>query len=524
MKCGNKESVIQPQKNNIGSIGNRRFTQKRMNMLQANFFRGVFVFITIFGATLSATTQEIPRTPNIIFILADDFGYGSLNVYGADPELVRTPHINRIAEKGMRFTNASTPASICTPTRYGFLTGRYPWRSPLKYGVTNPLGDLLPDPERTTVADWLKERGYHTAAVGKWHLGYGHGFNQDPLAFTGKLSPGPLDLGFDYHFGVPQNHDDELGVYIENDHIYGIRSDRVQPYSRSYYGRRYLGYDAPQRINEEVMEVLTEKTVDWIKQQSSEDPFFLYFASVAVHHPSTPSAHMRGMSDCGPYGDFIQDMDMSVGRIIEILEYKNLLENTIIIFSSDNGGDIPGPHNPEAPERLAESYGLKINGHLRGDKHTIYQGGCNVPLIVSWPGVVEEGSVSNDMINLLDIFATVCEITEGRLPASNDVAPDSYSFLPSLLGVSNPKPRTSMVTADANGMHALRDGNWKYIDDTPPDGMPEGRLETLKEFEAQLYDLSKDPGEQMNLYQKEPDRVKVLVEKLNEIRRSGSTR
>jgi len=493
-------------------------------MLPGKSVKRAFIILAIFGSIISSIAQESNRKPNIIFILADDFGYGSVNSYGADPELVRTPHINRIADEGMRFTNASTPASICTPTRYGFLTGRYPWRTSLKYGVTHPLGDLLPNPERTTVADWLKERGYQTAAIGKWHLGYGQGYNQDPKEFTRRIAPGPLDLGFDYHFGVPQNHDDALGVYIENDHIYGIRSDRVQPYSRSYYGQRYIGYDAPQRINEQVMEMLTEKSVDWIKKQSSEDPFFLYFAPVAVHHPSTPSAHMRGMSACGPYGDFIQDLDMSVGRIIEILEYKNLLENTIIIFTSDNGGDIPGPERTEAPERQAVSYGLKINGDLRGDKHTIYEGGCHVPFIVSWPGVVEERSVSDDMINLLDIFATVCDITEGIFPVSKDVAPDSYSFLPSLLGKTNPNPRTSMVTADANGMHAVRNGTWKYIDHTPPEGLPEARLEQLKEFEPQLYDLSEDPAEQKNLYHMNPDKVEELSKLLETIRKAESTR
>jgi len=230
------------------------------------------------------------------------------------------------------------------------------------------------------------------------------------------------------------------------------------------------------------------------------------------------------MSDCGPYGDFIQDLDMSVGRIIEILEYKNLLENTIIIFTSDNGGDIPGPERTEAPERQAVSYGLKINGDLRGDKHTIYEGGCHVPFIVSWPGVVEERSVSDDMINLLDIFATVCDITEGIFPVSKDVAPDSYSFLPSLLGKTNPNPRTSMVTADANGMHAVRNGNWKYIDHTPPEGLPEARLEQLKEFEPQLYDLSEDPAEQKNLYHMNPDKVEELSKLLETIRKAESTR
>ena len=203
----------------------------------------------------------------------------------------------------------------------------------------------------------------------------------------------------------------------------------------------------------------------------------------------------------------------------------NLLENTIIIFSSDNGGDIPAiDRHPEAPENQAIRYGLKINGDLRGDKHTIYQGGTNVPFIVSWPGKVKEGSVSDDMINLLDIFATVCEITDGKLPESKDVAPDSYSFLPSLLNKTNPHPRTSMVTADANGMRALRSGNWKYIDDTPPDGLPDDRLKRLEGFEPQLYNLSKDPGETTNLYHENPAMAKKLSEELNRIKKVNFTR
>ncbi len=487
----------------------------------------------LMSGTSSAKTSK--NKPNIVLILADDFGYSSLNSYGADKKLIRTPYIDRIAEKGMRFTNACTPASICTPTRYGLLTGRYPWRTDLKYGVTHIFSELLPDTNRVTIADWLNDRGYNTAAIGKWHLGYGHAHDEiesnirkrdvDPVEYTKKVSPGPLDLGFDYHFGVPQNHDDALGVFIENDHIYGIRSSKIHPYSRSFYGQRYIGFDAPQRVNEDVMEVLTDKSVDWLKQQSIDNPFFLYFAAVAVHHPSTPSGYMRGMSDCGPYGDFIQDLDLSVGKIIQTLKYMNLLENTIIIFSSDNGGDIPSiERHPHAPENQAIEYGLKINGDLRGDKHTIYEGGTRVPFIVSWPGNVKKGSVSDDMINLLDVFATVCEITDGELPSSKDVAPDSFSFLPSLLNKTNHNPRTSMITADVNGMHALHDGNWKYIDNTPPDGLPEEKLKSLKDFKPQLYNLAEDPGETMNLYEENPAMVKKLEEKLNKIRMADFTR
>ena len=235
-------------------------------MLRQSSINNFFIFIAVFSTTYLAIAQEDPQKPNIVFILADDFGYSSLNSYGADKNLLRTPHIDKLADQGMRFTNASTPASICSPTRYGFLTGRYPWRSSLKYGVTHIFSELLPDTNRVTVADWLNDRGYNTAAIGKWHLGYGHAHNEsdpnihtrdiEPLEYAKKVSPGPLDLGFDYHFGVPQNHDDALGVFIENDHIFGIKSDKIHPYSRSFYGQRYIGFDAPQRVNEDVMEVL----------------------------------------------------------------------------------------------------------------------------------------------------------------------------------------------------------------------------------------------------------------------------
>ncbi len=471
--------------------------------------------LSLAGSSLSSSAVQFsanPSKPNIVFILADDLGYGSLNSYGADKKLIRTPHIDRIANAGMSFTDAYAPASICTPTRYSFVTGRYTWRTELKAGVVNPRDPLLPDPNRATIASWLKERGYNTAMIGKWHLGYG---DKTPVNLTGKLSPGPLDLGFTYHFSVPQNHGDKWGVYVENDRVYGLRSERLQPYSKTFYGTQYVGLDAPQRVNKKVMGDLTDKSVEWLKQQSREKPFFLYYAPVAVHHPITPSNKMRGMSDAGPYGDFIQDLDMSVGRLIETLEYMNLMDNTLIIFTSDNGGDIPGTDG-QRPEDQAIKLGLRINGDLRGDKHTIYEGGTRIPFIVSWPGKVKSGTVSNDMISIMDIFATVCEITDGKLPDSKDIAPDSFSFLPSLMQAENKHERPSLVTSDVRGRQALRKGNWKYIDNTSGQGENLGR--------PQLYDLVKDPSETTDMYDQKPEIAKRLADELDRIRQAQATR
>jgi arylsulfatase A-like enzyme len=271
------------------------------------------------------------------------------------------------------------------------------------------------------------------------------------------------------------------------------------------------------------MEDLTDKSIEWIRRQSDEQPFFLYFGAVAVHHPITPSDYMRGLSDCGPYGDFIQDLDLSVGRILETLEYMGIADNTIIIFSSDNGGEIPG-NRPGAPEIQAVEAGLAINGELRGDKHTIWEGGTNVPFIFTWPGKVEKGTKSADLINLIDLFATLADLTGAELSENRDIAPDSYNFLPSLLGKKNDQGRNSMVTADAKGMHAIRIGNWKFIDPQPMDGIPESRLGQYRNAKPQLYNLADDPGEKENLYDKEPKKVKELQEELNRIRNSASSR
>ncbi|MFY0653479.1 MAG: sulfatase-like hydrolase/transferase [Cyclobacteriaceae bacterium] len=476
------------------------------------------LFLLVFGVLAQDKSGFTP--PNIIVILADDFGYGSTNMYGAEKQHVRTPNIDRLANEGMLFTDASTPASICTPTRIGLLTGQYPWRSKLKFGVVNPLDPLILDPDDITLADLLNDRGYQTAAIGKWHLGYG---NNKEVDFTKKLSPGPLDMGFDYHFGVPQNHGDVWGVYVENDHIYGQRTDQVTAYSRTFYSKPYVGIDAPQRVNKDVTPELAEKAIDWIKNVDPNDPFFLYFAAVAVHRPITPSDDMRGMSGCGPYGDFIQDLDQSVGRILDVLDYMNIADNTLIFFTSDNGGQLPDKRTDAAEELYARDLGFLANGKLKGDKHTIWEGGTRVPFIVRWPGNIQPGTTSDNMINLTDIFSTVHEVLDDRESYFEGAGQDSYSFLKVLLGKDNSQNRPAMVTAEVSGMQAIRMDGWKYIDDTQPEGLPAKKAERLTQtFKPQLYNLSEDPSESKNLYDDKPEMVKKLSEELNKLRKQPS--
>ncbi len=462
---------------------------------------------------LSANVMAAEK-PNIVLIMADDFGVGSSGCYGAPPELVKTPAIDRLAREGVRFTNASTPSSICSPTRYGVLMGRYPWRTRMKFGVVNVNDPLLPDPKRTSLAKWLQEQGYTTAAVGKWHLGYGTKANKSPEDWTGSLKPGAIELGFDYHFAIPQNHGDITGVYVENDGIYGLESNKVFPYSKSFYGKPYFGFDAPQRVNKSAMETLTDKAVDWL-EASGDKPFFLFFTPVGVHHPITPSDRMRGESGCGPYGDFIQDVDLSVQRILDTLDKMGVADNTMVVFTADNGGDIPT--EATRPECAAMALGLKSNGDMRGDKHTIWEGGLRVPYIVRWPDKAPAGTVSDTMINLMDTYATVADIVGEKF-----IAPDSYSFLKTLMTPQKPggSTRTSMVVSNAQGILALRQGDWKYIEGAFPETWPENRRNSDYEGQAvrQLYNLKTDPGEQKNVIDRHPELADELQQELDKIR------
>ena len=462
--------------------------------------------LLILIASLCPVAFYQTERPNIVLVLADDFGYGSVGAYGADSSMVRTPNLDQLAREGMLFEKAYTTGSVCSPTRYALLTGEYSWRTSMKAGVINLTSPLLIAPGKETIASWLKERGYQTSHFGKWHLGYGR---KKWKVFFDAVGIGPNEVGFDYHFGVPNNMDDPHKAYVENDTIYDLRSQRLSPYGKSYYGRQYIGYDAPQRNEPQVMETITEKAIQWLDNRNADRPFFMYFATVAVHHPIMPSDRMRGTSGVGAYGDFIHDLDYSVGQLMNALKVRGLDENTIFIFSSDNGGDIPG-NRPESPESQAVAMGFKPNGGLKADKHTIYNGGFQVPMIVRWPSKIGERTISKATVSTVDVFPTVAALLGEPL---HEDQIDGRSFSAVLVDPNSNYKRDDLVLRDSKGRRALIAGDFKYVDNRYPEGVKGPKLE------QELYDLSTDPNEAQNVIGTNPELADQLRRKLDAISR-----
>jgi arylsulfatase A len=486
--------------------------------------------------------------PNIVVILADDYGYGSAGCYGANPALVHTPHIDRLAKEGRRFTDANTTSSVCSPTRYSVITGRYCWRTSLKHEVLSTFAPLHIETTRPTVASLLKHKGYATAAVGKWHLGYGTA-DESPkwrTDYAAELSPGPLDIGFQYHFSVPSNHGDVTGVFVENRFVYGLRSgnipagmkiagpvpdsDDFQPTytaadtANAATAAKTLDLDAPRRKNARVMKVLTDKATAWLAQQPKEKPFFLYFAPVAVHNPVTPDQDLAGQSKAGLYGDWIHELDRSVGRILDTLDEMGVAQNTLVIFSSDNGG-VSKPENDRLIQTTASKAGLQINGELRGSKHDVWEGGFKVPFLVRWPGKAEAGTVCRQMISLADIFATTAAIVGEPLPEASQAAEDSRSFLPAILGEPAKPVRDDMIVHSAEGVFAIRKGPWKWIEGVPVDDIkPAKRKLQAAQLRPQLYNTLDDPAETKDVSGQHPDVVAEMRALLNRYRDGGFSR
>jgi len=483
------------------------------SLLTVVFINIAFSFICAFGGEPHASepSQDSVKKPNIVFIYADDLGYGDVGCYGA--EMIETPNIDKPASQGMKFTDAHAAASLCSPSRYGLLTGYSPWRLNQKGN-----GYKLPS-DRMNIASFLKTQGYHTAAIGKWHLGYSKDWNKLPIT-------GPLERGFDYHFGVPMNHNDSTRAYIENHDIVGRKPG--EPY-KVVKGQDFPEGLAEPRVEDQVDTVLTSKVVDFISE-SANQPFFVYFTPCTPHTHATPAAKFRGTSKAGTFGDHIHELDSHVATIMQTLDELKLTDNTLLIFCSDNGGnpkDFKGTQNVNlnlASEegnirekfktaRIdARKLGHYVNGPWRDGKGHPYEGGHRVPFIARWPGHIAPGTSSDQLFSFTDMMATFAEICDAHLP--DNAGEDSISLLPVLLGDTAAAPKREAIFLLGDGKRdgiAICSGQWKMI---------ERRLTGAKE----LYDLVNDKGETKDVSADNPDVVERLSAAYEKTKAAGRTR
>ncbi len=497
------------------------------------------------AAPTTLLAKKRVERPNVIIILADDIGYGDLGCYGATK--VQTPNIDRLAAQGRRFTDAHSSAAVSTPSRYGLLTGEYPSRADI-WGPTSATSTSKITDDPNTIADVMKASGYSTAIFGKWHLGFQRG---DTIDYNKPLAPGPLELGFDYYFGVPLVNSAPPYVYVENHSVVGYTPDdpfvknqraNTEEFPEKNHLSLYGGATAAHELykDREVGTTLKERAVDWIKE-NKDDPFFIYYATTNIHHPFTPAERFLGTSQAGAYGDFIHELDWIVGEIMQTLEDEGIAEKTMIIFTSDNGGML----NLGAQE--AWSLGHEINGDLWGFKFDAWEGGHRVPLIVKWPGMVKEGSVTNTLTSNVDYFAMLSSLTNYKL--SDQDAPDSYDLLPALTGRENVVIRDHILISPwkSQGL-SIRKDNWVYIPVQGGAGFAGKKVGasqlggyattklTNREHsdlldndlnpaapKAQLYNLDSDPTQRQNVYNDHPELAAQLDAMLKEISGAGKS-
>jgi len=483
--------------------------------------------------------------PNVVVIFADDLGYGDLGCYGATK--LRTPNIDRLAREGRRFTDAHSASAVCTPSRYALITGEYPFRQGLSKPVFLKTG-LVFDPGRTTIADVMKNAGYATACIGKWHLGFG----KTRPDWNGELKPGPLEVGFDYYFGVPVVNSHPPFVYVENYRVVGLLADDPFVFGRTAKTSIFPekmgiaqigGADAAHALyrDEAVGTWLAEKSVEWIKS-NKDGPFFLYLATTNIHHPFTPAARFQGTSECGRYGDFVHELDWIVGEVLMTLENQGLADNTLVVFTSDNGGMI------NQGGQAAIRHGHRLNGELLGFKFDAWEGGHRVPFIARWPGNIEAGSVSNQLISNVDLLATMAALT--RQDLSEDEGPDSFNVLEALTGNPEQPIRDHLVIGASQATHlAFRSGDWVYITGKGGGGFQAKKVGahlfggppalrfagqtnsdmldgTFKQGapDSQLYHLGTDRSQTKNVVREHPDRAEKMRRELEMIQTRSKRR
>jgi arylsulfatase A len=450
----------------------------------------------IFGIVLcfSLCSQTLAASqPNIVYIICDDLGYGDVQCLAPQTSKIPTPNADRLASEGIVFTDAHSGSSVCSPTRYGIMTGRYSWRTWLQKGVVTGFAPSLIAAKRPTVAAFLKDQGYATAAIGKWHLNFQYLDPRTDKTYSRKehetppvgarIPDGPINRGFDFYHGF--HHARNMEAIIETDRV--IEHDDV--------------------VN--MLPRLTRKSVEYIESRAGNDqPFFLYLPLGSPHTPIVPSPEWQGKSRLGSYGDFVMQTDNVVGEVSAALAKHGMADNTLLIFTSDNGcskaANIKG---------LAEK-GHLVSAHMRGSKADIWDGGHRIPFIVRWPGQVKPGTTSDQLICLTDLFATAAEVVGKNVPTRS--CEDSVSFLAALSGEPITSTRPGVIHHSFSGHFAYRTGNWKLILARGSGGWssPKEKQVPKGSPKAQLYDLSVDPGEQHNLYSSNPEVAKALLSSL----------
>ena len=483
------------------------------------------------GGAMRAAARPLGGTrgkPNIVYVMADDLGYGDVQCFNAKSR-IPTPNFNRLAAQGMRFTDAHTGSAVCTPTRYGVLTGRYSWRGRLKRGVLFGYSPPLIEPGRMTIASMLRGCDYLTGCVGKWHLGLGWvGDNpqKGQVDYAKPLTDGPTTRGFDYFFGVSASLDMPPYVFIENDRATELPTATQDKQDFPAYVR-----SGPRGPNFELaagLDTLVGKAGDFIARSAKAGgPFFLYFPLTAPHKPVLPARRFRDKTKLGPYGDFITQVDWSIGQVMAALDKAGVADNTLLIVSSDNGsfmyrlGEDETGHVTDKTVQGFRASSHTSNHVFRGTKADIYEGGHHVPYLVRWPGNVKAGSACDATICLTDLMATFADVAGATLP--RDAGEDSFSTLELMRSGKPATPRAPVVHHSANGTFAVRDGKWKLILSSgsggreKPAGKPFGKP-------YRLFDMTADISETTDLAAKHPDVVARLTKVLETFQSQGRSR
>jgi arylsulfatase A len=477
-----------------------------------------------------------PGQPNVVIVLADDLGYGDVRAM-FPPGRISTPALDRLAREGVVFTDAHSPSSVCTPTRYGLLTGRYCWRSRLQSGVLGGLSPPLISGERETIASLARRRGHLTACIGKWHLGLGwqvrEGASVNALGIESReqvwgvdyarpFEAGPTALGFDRFFGIAASLDMVPYTFLERDRVAVLPTiDRDYPMMLGREkGRCRKGPAAPGFEVEQVLPALTREAVRFVEDASkARRPFLLYLPLASPHTPIAPTPDWQGRSGLNPYGDFVMQTDDAIGDLLAALDRTGVADNTIVIVTSDNGC------SPQADFPALRAKGHDPSGGYRGHKADIFEGGHRVPFIVRWPGRAPAGGRSGQLVCLTDVLATLADAFGESLPP--DAAEDSFSFLPSLLDPAAPSARSACVHHSINGSFAIREGRWKLAACPDSGGWSDpkpGSAAARGLAAVQLFDLEADPAESRNRAADEPERVDTLIDLLRRIIDAGRSR